>query len=247
MAEKHFFEQQKHTENYLIPYFDRHVPGWREFRILEAGCAEAGLIDVLSHLGISVSGIELERHRVDFVRKINPGLDVQAGDITDPELKRRFPEPFDLIILRDVIEHIPDRHAVFRNMRQLLKKGGFLFISFPPRFSPFGGHHQNGRSLLKHLPFLHLLPAGNIRWLGKLFHEQENVVESAILNERIGLTVHRFEKLMREYQFCPAVFECFISRPVYRTRFGWRIVHFPNIPFLREFMTLGCECLLKKQ
>lgn len=246
MAEKHYFEQQKHTENYLISYFDQHLAGWRNFNILEAGCAEAGCVRVLSGLGVSVSGVELMPNRVRLAKRLNPDLNVEIGDITDPKIGGRFSRRFDMIIMRDVIEHIPNRDALFRNLRALLKPGGILYLTFPPRFSPFGGHHQNGRTILKRAPYLQLLPAPAIRHLGKLFHEQEPVIEETVRNFNIGLSIHALNQWMKMYGFAPVLFELFISRPVYRTRFGWPVIRFPNLPFLCEFLATGCECLLKK-
>jgi len=246
LAEKHFFEQQKHTENYLIPYFDRHISGWRNFRILEVGCAEAGFIHVLSRLGVTVTGIDLMSNRIELAKKMNPDLDVQTGDITDTGISERFVDGFDLIVMRDVIEHIADREAVFSNIQTLLNPYGYLYLTFPPRFSPFGGHHQNGKSFLRYLPYLQLLPAWKIRWLGRIFHEREIVVENTIENYQIGLSIHNFIKFLREFRFKPDLFECFIIRPVYRARFGWPLIRFPNLPWFREFLATGCECLLRK-
>ncbi|MBN2103331.1 class I SAM-dependent methyltransferase [bacterium] len=247
MAEKHFYEQQKHTESYLIPYFDQHLSGWRHFRILEVGCAEAGLIHVLCRNGIFVAGLELMPTRVALAKKMNPELNVQVGDITDPGIIDRFSEPFDLIVMRDVIEHITDRKTAFKNIGSLLKPQGYLYLTFPPRFSPFAGHQQNGKSFMKYLPYLQLLPAWKIRCMGRIFQEQESIIENTIHNFLIGLSIRNLIKLLKIHCFKPVLFECFLSRPVYRTRFGWPVIRFPNLPFFREFIATGCECLVRKE
>jgi 2-polyprenyl-3-methyl-5-hydroxy-6-metoxy-1,4-benzoquinol methylase len=246
MAEKHYCEQQNHTRGYLIPYFDEHLPDWRNCRILEVGCAEGGFLDVLEAAGIHAAGIELMQDRVERAHTLNPKLNVRVGDITDPVLRNQFDDGFDLIILRDVIEHIPNREATFQNLEKLLNPDGCVYITFPPRFSPFGGHHQNGRSALKRMPWLHLLPAWKVRMLGRWFRENEHIIEGAIHNFRNGLSVRRFIRLYKMYGFEPAVNELFLSRPIYKTRFGWKTIRFPNIPFFREFLATGCEVILKK-
>ncbi len=40
-------------------------------------------------------------------------------------------ESFDVAILRDVIEHVPDDQVVFEELRRILKVGGYLLISTP--------------------------------------------------------------------------------------------------------------------
>ncbi|MFA8343454.1 MAG: class I SAM-dependent methyltransferase, partial [Rhodothermaceae bacterium] len=109
MAEKHFYEQIEHTKSYLIPYFENHIPDFKERKTLEVGCAEAGFIDLLDKLNVDVTGIELEAGRVDIIKQKNPSLKVLVGDITDSESVKKVDEKFDLIVIRDVIEHIPDK------------------------------------------------------------------------------------------------------------------------------------------
>jgi SAM-dependent methyltransferase len=246
MSEKHFIEQKNHARSYLIPYLERHLPGFPRLRVLEIGCAEAGFLAALRDRGIRADGLELEPHRIALAKARNPDLEILAGDITDPCVVGKLGKTFDLIVMRDVIEHVPDKAAAFRNMRALLKPEGRLYITFPPRFSPFGGHHQNGKTLLKKIPYLHLLPRPLIRLFGRWTGEQPHIIESAIVNYHIGLSIRRFEALCITNGFTPQVKELFLFRPVYRTRMGIKPRRLPDLPLIREFLTLGCECLLKR-
>jgi SAM-dependent methyltransferase len=247
MAEKHFFEQKQFSENYLIPYFRRHCPGFDGFRILEVGCAEGGFLAALSDQGIRASGLELLSGRVEASKALNPALDIRVGDITNPENIRSIGGPFDLIVLRDVVEHIVDRKAAFARISHLLKRGGYCYVSFPPRFSPFGGHQQNGRSILRRVPYLHLLPAAGIRFLGGRLREHPHIVDAAIFNRRHGLSIRDFEKLCARFRFRFETKELYVVRPVYRARYGIRPRKMPDLAVLREILTFGCECLLRKK
>jgi hypothetical protein len=131
-------------------------------------------------------------------------------------------------------------------MRVLLKPEGRIYITFPPRFSPFGGHHQNGKTLLKKIPYLHLLPPKVIRLLGRKTGEHPHIIENAIGNYGIGLSIRRFESLCRSHGFMMEVKELFLFRPVYQTRMGLKPRRLPDLPLIREFLVFGCECLLKK-
>jgi SAM-dependent methyltransferase len=246
MSEKHFFEQKRHAEEYLVPYLERHVPGFHAARVLEVGCAEGGFLDALLERGVRASGLELEPGRISLARKLNPRLEIREGDITDPGIVRSLNGPFDLIVLRDVIEHVTDRESAFRNLSALTGPAGHCYITFPPRFSPFAGHHHNGRTLLRRIPYLHLLPPALMRLLGRTFGEHRHIVEGAVANRRDGLSIARFEALCASHGFEIAIKELYILRPVFRTRMGMRPLRLPDLPGIREFLALGCECLLRR-
>lgn len=246
MAVRHYHEQRQFTDFYLLNYFDRHIPHFKSMRVLEVGCAEAGVISRLAELGLSVAGLELEANRVELARQLNPSLKIWHGDIMDPALPRQMTSIYDLIIMREVIEHVPGRIAAFDNLNRLLRPGGYLYITFPPRFSPFGGHQQLGRSLLRYLPWLQLWPDFFIRWLGRIFDEDAQIIDFVQQNYRDGLTIYQFNRLIRT-EFRPVVQELFLVRPVYHLRFGKKSRKFPNLPLLREFLATGCECLLQKR
>jgi SAM-dependent methyltransferase len=194
MAEKHFFEQEKHAISYLIPFFKRALPDIKNLMVLEVGCAEAGLIKQLHTLDIKVVGLEIEESRVQIAHRYVPRAMVFSGDISDPKIAQKLDATYDLIVMRDVIEHIPQRDQTFANLHQLLKPNGYLYITFPPKFSGFAGHQQHAHSFLKLTPYLHVLPAFVLRFLGHLLKERPQLIENIISNYKNGLTIRRFEK-----------------------------------------------------
>lgn len=247
MAEKHYYEQVQFTNGYLIPYFEKYFPGFRDFNILEVGCAEGGFLKALNDAGIKARGIELEQGRVDIAKKLNPGLEIEQGDVTDRGLPARLNQKFDLIVLRDVIEHVPGRDAAFAVMHEMLKDKGALYITFPPKYSAFAGHQQNGRTFLRKTPFLHLLPGFFTRWLGRLANERPGLIEMVIHNYKTGLTIKKFDKLCQKYGFSFIEKKLFLIRPVFQMRFGLRPRRIPNVPFFREFLAMGYECLIARE
>jgi len=245
MAEKHYSEQIKHTENYLIPYFKNNLPNFNKFNIIEVGCAEGGGLKVLNDFGLKVTGIEISPNRVRTAKEKNPELTIHTMDITDSSIVSKL-EKYDLIILRDVIEHVPDRISAFNVIYELLKEGGFLYITFPPKYSGFAGHQQNGRSIMKRLPFIHILPDFLIRSFGRIVNEKPKLIEDIIKNFKDGLSIRAFEKYYSRHGLQPVVKELFLFRPVFRVRFNLNPKKVPNIPLLREVIAFGCEYLLQK-
>lgn len=246
MSEKHFHEQVRFSQSYLVPFLQKQIADFERHRVLEIGCAEAGFLHVLAGMGMEAAGVELSPDRVRLAKALSPQLDVIVGDVTDPHLAEKMPQAFDLIVIREVIEHVVDRDALFVNLRALLADRGRVYITFPPRFSAFAGHQQMGRSLLRRLPYLHLWPEWLLRPAGRLLEEHDYLIEEVLHNYRIGLSVRGFEKLCRRYGFVFLRQDLFLIRPIYRQRFGWSPKKIPSLPVVREFLATGCECLLQK-
>ncbi len=246
MAEKHFYEQAEYTKKYLIPYFQKHIPDFHKLSVLEVGCAEGGLLEVFMELGMDVSGIELDPERAAIANQKNAKLNVMVGDIMDAELTKKIGKQFDFVIMREVIEHVPNKYAAFKNLEALTKEEGYLFISFPPKRSPFAGHQQIAKSFLKMVPYLHILPRYILRPLAKQFGEKEDYIDEIKLHFSTGMVIDHFETLFALNLFKTIKKDLFLFRPIYAYRFGLPTIKLPNIPIIREYISFGCETLLRK-
>lgn len=246
MAEKHFFEQKEYTLNYLLPYFQKNIPGFNNMSILEIGCAEGGLIEVLSKTGFDATGIELSEDRIQIAINQNPSLNIIQGDITDQTLPERIGRKFDFIIMREVIEHIENKYALFVNLNKLLNEHGYIFITFPPKFSPFAGHQQIAKSILKYIPYLHLLPKLLLRPVARSLKEKSDFVDEIKLHYSTGMKIGLFEKYIFSNKFIPVKKELFLFRPIYGYRYNLPKFKLPGFPLIKEIITFGYEGLFKK-
>lgn len=246
MAEKHFYEQKEFTEKYLLPYFQKYIPNFHQLKVLEIGCAEGGLLDILGSIGIDSLGIELSPERIQIALNKNPNLNVIQGDITDENLSAKIGKEFDFIIMREVIEHVKNKYAAFENIDRLLKPGGYIYISFPPKYSPFAGHQQIAKSFLKYLPYIHLFPTSILKKIARQLSENENYVDEIKLHFSTGMVINKFENLCLIKNFIPVKKELFLFRPIYGYRYGIPKIKLPDIPLFREVLTFGYEVLLRK-
>lgn len=107
------------------------VKGWaRTFKTpgsaLELGCGDGLMLDALKQAGWQVVGIERTPGMAHFARH-ELGLDIFAG-----ELDALAQQPtFDLIILFQVLEHMPDPMTTLHRCARLLNPGGRLVIGVP--------------------------------------------------------------------------------------------------------------------
>ena len=96
-------------------------------RILEVGCAYGLLLDFFREHGWEAYGIEISSESASYARDVL-GLEVQVG----PLESGRFPADFfDVILMLDVIEHLPDLRSAFKVVRQALKPDGILVAQVP--------------------------------------------------------------------------------------------------------------------
>lgn len=103
--------------------------------VLEIGCGigtQTGLIAERLHGSGSLTAVDLSPRSVDFARRRLsgiPNVELIAADIVELELDRKF----DVIVMPDVIEHIPvGQHLkLFANVRRWLQDTGWVFIHMP--------------------------------------------------------------------------------------------------------------------
>jgi len=112
------------------------VPYWLEkvlqhrlppARALELGCANGSLVAMLRQLGYDASGLELSEWVVDFARQTF-NIPMYLGPIEEQAIA---PHSLDLLILMDVIEHLPDPLETMRNALRALRPGGLVILQTP--------------------------------------------------------------------------------------------------------------------
>lgn len=100
----------------------------RGARVLEVGCGTGSLSKIVADVcHAEVVGIEPDWLRAERAKA--RGLEIYAGYLT-PELIHKV-SPFDIVLLTDVLEHLPNPLAMLRLCRDALKPAGAVIISVP--------------------------------------------------------------------------------------------------------------------
>jgi len=97
-------------------------------RLLEVGCSYGGFLDEARRDGWEVTGIELSETAARHARD-QLGLKVFSGRL-DNQLEQ-LTEPFDVLALFHVIEHVPDPVQLLEQCRRLTKHNGLLILKTP--------------------------------------------------------------------------------------------------------------------
>ena len=242
---KRYFDiQVLNAEKYVIPFIEEKFPLKPGMRVLEIGCGEGGVLKAFINKQCEGVGVELDEPRIVDANKFLPE-DIAAGrlrfvvkDIYQVDVEKDFNGLFDIIVLKDVIEHIHDQAKLIGWMKNFLKPGGIVFFGFPPWYMPFGGHQQICKSKISRLPYIHLLPASLYKWILK--NKKENVDEMMEIMDT-GISIERFEKICKNEGYNFFHVRHYLLNPIYEWKFGWKpkrqSIIIKAIPFVRNFFT----------
>jgi hypothetical protein len=186
MAEKHFIEQYQYGK-YLLPYLKKFI----QFQtVIELGCGEGGLLQFFKDHGFESYGYEKSKERIKY-------QDTFCCDAT------KYRHGGDMVILRDVIEHIPNKRELFDN---LISR--YIFVSFPPKWSAYAGHQQHNR-FCKFIPFVHYI---------KHFPAMDTAI-----------SIREFERLITDFDIIDRRF--YLLRPVFKIRWCLPVIRIFKNPW----------------
>ncbi len=99
-------------------------------RVIELGCGEGHLSNLVHRRGHEVVGVDLSEAKIRRARVLYPGIDFLANDIRNISLPR---ESFDTVILAEVLEHVPEDvgSEILRIGWELVRPGGRFIVSVP--------------------------------------------------------------------------------------------------------------------
>lgn len=135
-------DQSQYTETYVSPldsghkynrenrqsfeFLQQHVP--QPGTLLDIGCGSGGLLYPAREAGWRVRGMELSAEVASNIRE-DQGFDVIVGNFLDYENPDN--EQYDVVVLRHVLEHLPDSKLAMSKIADLLKDGGLSLLEFP--------------------------------------------------------------------------------------------------------------------
>ena len=153
---------------YLIPTLTHWGVPFDGKRVLEVGCGDGGCAAAFERAGAQVVMMDVEQRLVDIARELNDREGVHAkafvGDVFDEAGAFYDEGPFDIVVFRDVMEHLEEPARALQIVARHLSSDGLVFVVFPPYYSPYGAHQQIlprkklGFLPYNKLPYVQLLP-----------------------------------------------------------------------------------------
>lgn len=253
----YFNYQYGTSKEFIIPFIEETFELKSNHKVLEIGCAEAGVLKAFTERGHQCVGIELSDHRVKLAEQFMME-EVSTGNVCfitkniyDIDIEKDIGHKFDLVILKDVIEHIPNQEVFIRKLKDFLNPDGKVFFGFPPWQMPFGGHQQKCKSkLLSILPYYHLLPMSFYKGLLKLFGETELKVNNLAEIKETGISIERFERIFKGENFTQLRRQLFLINPIYKYKFNLKprpqSGFLSSIPILRNFVSTCVYYVIQK-
>jgi 2-polyprenyl-3-methyl-5-hydroxy-6-metoxy-1,4-benzoquinol methylase len=100
----------------------------KNLKVLDAGCGFGTNCRYLMDKGYKVTGIDINRYRLMLAKLIAGKAEIKYGDIFKlPLAKPKFAGA----ICIEVLEHLDQDNLAVKKLAQVIKKGGFLIVSFP--------------------------------------------------------------------------------------------------------------------
>jgi SAM-dependent methyltransferase len=243
-----FDQQVENSANYVLPFIaETHVVN-AATTVLEVGCAEGGVLLPFLQKGCQCVGVDLAEQRVDYAKDFlkeyvaKEQVILLSQNIYDEDFVSKYKGTFDIIMLKDVIEHVPEQEKFIKHLSTLLRSGGQIFFGFPPWYMPFGGHQQicEGK-LASKLPYYHILPRGIYKSVLKMMGESDGTIEGLLEVWDTSITIGQFEKYIKSTGLKVVRKQHYLINPIYKYKFGLQprkqLGFIGYIPFFRNFVT----------
>ncbi|MGB9771515.1 MAG: class I SAM-dependent methyltransferase [Candidatus Kapaibacteriota bacterium] len=241
------------SKEYIVPYL--RIIGFepRGKFICEVGSAEGGVLCAFAEQNAQYClATDIVESRLNAGRQIASALDLpiefRCHNIISDELPEHWKDGFDLILLRDVIEHLEKPEVALLKLKDMLKDGGLLYVTFPPYYSPFGGHQHQVQNFFSKIPYLHWLPTPLFTKLIKNGRPAD--VHEVLRLKTIRLTIRKFLNLVEKVGFEILESEFFLVRPVYKYKFGLKTMKLPGkatMLYLKEVIATEASFVLVKR
>jgi SAM-dependent methyltransferase len=226
-AEYYAAYQMALAARYLIPFLEVSGIVVDGASVLDVGCGDGGGTAAFAERASRAVGVDIG----DFPWRDGPNLTFIRGDILDRATASFLARDFDLVVLRDVIEHVVRKDDLVCHVKGAMRPGGHALVTFPPYYSPFGAHQQAElkESALSRVPFVHAHP--------RLSHVR-----------RSRMTIDGFEELAARHDMRIVARRLYCLRPSFRLRYGLPVLRFPasRLRGLREVCCTGAYYVVRK-
>ncbi len=245
------YEQGERTIEFFIQKYD--IKEMFEGKtVIDIGCGAGGKSIYYASCGAEkVYGLEiLEKYREEAMALAESvGMKEKFEFVTGDSADLPFGDNVaDTIIVNDAMEHVGNPEKTISEMLRVLKKGGKIYINFPPYHHPFGAHLSDA----VYIPWVHLffsektlisgykdlvkdLPDGADRINFRISKNESGKEYFSYINK---MTIKRFKKILKGMKISTAYY-----REVPLRGFLSPLTKFP---LLKEMFVKMVVCVIEK-
>jgi SAM-dependent methyltransferase len=225
---------QAYQAELLLAYLQRHQVQVTERLVLDLGSGIGGYSEAFARNGARVISMDLMSQGV----RLLPGCAPVAADALAIPLADNAVH---LVFCASLIEHVPAPERLLAEIERVLAPGAYCYLSFPPYYSPMGGHEYAPFHYLGERTAMRLSAPRRMRrhpqWVRELYQVEVQPKSFADGYADWGLfrmTVGKAERLLAATSF-----------EIVDLSTRYMPVSFVRWPVLREVLTWHVQFLLR--
>ena len=243
--------QYKLGEEVIVPYLKKINVFKSGDRVMEIGSAEGGVLaafveaDAKDALATDIADNRLEMGK-RISNFLNLPIEFKYHDILAEPVASQWKAAADLVILRDVIEHLDETQLALKKIKEFIKPGGFLYVTFPPYYSPFGGHQHNLKNFWGKFPYIHYLP--DIVFDRLIASGRKADIAEVKRLRNIRMTPKKFLSVAENTGYRLFRKDYYLLRPVFKMKFGLpaiKITPLSSLPLVKDLFSLEASYILQ--
>ncbi len=103
--------------------------------IIDLGCGDGGMIDAvkkdIAYTGIDISPTQVFAAKEYMKKQRKQNAKIKEGDVT---LLKEKTSSYDAALACDIVEHVLSPKKLFSEMKRIVKKNGYIFLSIPNEY-----------------------------------------------------------------------------------------------------------------
>ena len=110
----------------MLPFIEQELAIVPDLKVMDIGCGDGGVLIPFLEKGCICTGIELDEMKSVFARQFlsayieNGKAEIINQNIYEEKALEKYAGQFDLILLKDVIEHIPHQDKFIPYLKKFL-------------------------------------------------------------------------------------------------------------------------------
>lgn len=112
-------------------FVETHLNGLANIKVADIGCGGGLLSESMARAGATVTAIDMAQASIDVAKlhALESQLSIDYQQTTAEALAQEHSGQFDAVTCMEMLEHVPEPSSVISACVQLLKPGGWLFLS----------------------------------------------------------------------------------------------------------------------